>query len=109
MVDNDVYACGDVNSDQNKTKVEVQQDEAAMQENDVYEGGDVMAEYDVYTGSRGANWNSGNLELPKESSELREDDPYDFYKGSTTVGCQHNTGDITDDVVMTENDVYVRD
>ena len=100
MVENDVYAGGDVYSDDNKTDVQTQQENVSMQENDVYEGGDVRAEYDVYTGTHGANQDGGIAGKQNEGNNLEEGNPYDFYKGSTSVNYQQETGDITDDVIM---------
>ena len=81
------------------TDVNKHQTEAVMQENDVYKGGDVTAEYDVYTGS--ANQNVGKGEVGNENN------PYDFYAGSTPVCLAVET--VPDDVIMTENDVFSKD
>ena len=106
-VENAVYAGGDVSSDENKPEVQAQQKDVAMQENDVYEGDAVTAEYDVYTGSQATNHNAQNHEFDKEEGH----DLYDYYAGSTATcremgTTQKETQD--EEVVMTENDVYTR-
>ena len=77
-------------------------------ENDIYEGGNVTAEYDVYIGSATANQSAvggvtteardgENKQMSEESADCNV---YDLYAGCTSH---------LDDVIMTENDVYARD
>ena len=74
----------------------------SMEDNDVYEGGDVNAEYDVYLGSASTN------QIHGITAAAEDDNTYDFYAGSQPVGIV-NRALSDDDVIMTENDVYSKE
>ena len=100
FVENDVYIGGD----EKLQKIEINGQNGfniSMEENHVYEGGDINAEYDVYLGSASANQNQ---RIP---AATEDDNHYDFYSGTQSVGLA-NRAVSDNDVIMTENDIYTQ-